>query len=120
MVWAMRAASRTADGVVPVSSSGDQGSERAGCSCFSVGQISTSPASPARCATCAIGSGEVPTPGVRSGAAKMRSTAASSGSAARNDRLSGTRRHGSRACPARAANASPVSANMVGAAPWKP
>ena len=74
------------------SASGDQGSAGLTCSAFSVGQISISPAWPARWATCRIGVAEEVTPGVRARSAKTPSTAASSGSTARNDKFSGTRR----------------------------
>ena len=58
-------------------------------------------------------------PGVRSGLAKMRSTAASSGSADLNESVSGTLRHGMPTCAARRSNALPAAANMAGSAPWK-
>ena len=61
---------------------------------FSVGQISTSPAWPARSATCRIGSARRRQPRRAPGRRRSRSTAASSGSTERNDRVSGTRRHG--------------------------
>ncbi len=119
MVWAMRPASRTTGEEALASASGDQGSVGLACSDFSVGQISISPAWPARWATCRIGVAEEVTPGVRAWSAKMPSTAASSGSTARNDKFSGTRRKSRPASAARCANDSPMPANMVGAAPWK-
>ena len=51
MVWAMRPASRTTGEEALASASGDQGSVGLACSDFSVGQISISPACPARWAT---------------------------------------------------------------------
>ena len=117
MVSAMRLASRTTAGVAAVSRSGDHGSAGSGASYFSVGQISTSPAWPARLATCRTG--DEPTPGVRAGAAKTASTAASRGSTDRKESVSGTRRQGSPARSARALSASPLAANILGAAPWK-
>ena len=93
MVCAIRPASRTTGEDAVASASGDQGSHFSTCSAFSVGQISISPACPARWATCRIGAVEAVSPGVRAGSAKMASTAASSGSTARNDRFSGTRRN---------------------------
>ena len=88
----MRPASRTTGEEALPSASGDQGSDGLACSDFSVGQISISPAWPTRWATWRIGVAEEVTPGVRAWSAKMPSTAASSGSTARNDKFSGTRR----------------------------
>ena len=51
MVWAMRPASRPTGEEALASASGDQGSVGLACSDFSVGQISISPACPARWAT---------------------------------------------------------------------
>ena len=118
MVSAMRLARRTTDGVASAASaSGDHGSAAAGASCFSVGQISMRPAWPARSATWRMDAD--PSPGVRPGSAKTASTAASSGSTERKDRVSGTRRHDAPACSARLPRAAPWAANILGSAPWK-
>ena len=112
---AMRVASRTAGEVARRLGQRRPGLAGSTCSAFSVGQISISPACPARCATCRIGVAGGGQPGVR---ARSRTSGPPPPAAARRRGTTGSAARAATAGRARLAllrrTPRPSSANMVG------